>query len=396
MKKLAIVGVGSAGIQAICHYISWLDNSWEITSIHNPSVDIVGIGESTNPTFVVALETGLSFNLYDHLKDLDGTLKLGTYYKGWRDREFINPLISGNIALHFNTHKLKEFALPRFKKIWGSKFKVVEGNVDSIDDLVDKAVVVVDGKPLQFDYVMDCRGFPKDYSGYNVIDKAPLNHALVHNIAGDANWLYTGHTATVDGWMFEIPLTSRKSYGYMFNDKITNTETAKNNFATLIGVDVGDLQNIEYKFNSYYAKSILGSRVIKNGNAALFFEPMFANSLWMYNRTNRNFYDYIKGRVTSEYVNNVFTASAISIEEMICFHYHGGSLFNSEFWRYTKKYASKKIKKSPFLKHQINIFKKLNANNYWGEGGEDVWVYNQQSLSTIDRNFNYNYFKKHL
>ena len=54
MNKLAVIGVGSAGIQSLCHFLAWLDKSWEIYSIHSPKIPISGIGESTNPRFLDA------------------------------------------------------------------------------------------------------------------------------------------------------------------------------------------------------------------------------------------------------------------------------------------------------------------------------------------------------
>mgnify|MGYP000394363711 CR=1 FL=1 len=47
--------------------------------------------------------------------------------------------------------------------------------------------------------------------------------------------------------------------------------------------------NIEYHFKSYYAKQFLNGRIIKNGNAAIFFEPMSAFSLFLYDKINRSF-----------------------------------------------------------------------------------------------------------
>ena len=78
MNKLAVIGVGSAGIQSLCHSLAWLDKSWEIYSIHSPKIPISGIGESTNPKFLGALEYGLDFSHQKNLSDINGTLKFGT------------------------------------------------------------------------------------------------------------------------------------------------------------------------------------------------------------------------------------------------------------------------------------------------------------------------------
>ena len=73
MKKLGIIGVGSAGIISLNHFCACLDNSWEIVSIHDPNIKILGIGESTNPFFVKLLKSGVDFTSLEDLDNLDGT-----------------------------------------------------------------------------------------------------------------------------------------------------------------------------------------------------------------------------------------------------------------------------------------------------------------------------------
>ena len=132
MNKLAVIGVGSAGIQSLCHFLAWLDKSWEIYSIHSPKIPISGIGESSNPSFLSSLEYGLDFSLHKNFSDINGTLKFGTKYTNWRKEPFINPLLDGNLAIHFDTSILAKWAIPRFKKIWNNKFKIIEGEVTNI------------------------------------------------------------------------------------------------------------------------------------------------------------------------------------------------------------------------------------------------------------------------
>lgn len=390
MKTLAVIGVGSAGIQSLCHFLSYLDSSWKIVSIHNPNIDIVGIGESTNPSFIKALEYGLDFNLYDHVDELNATYKLGTVYKNWREHEFINPLLNGTIAIHFDTHKLKDFALPRLEKKWGDKFQKIEGNISSISQTDEKVSIFINNIEHNFDYLIDCSGFPKSYEDYHVVESLTVNHALVHNIKERGDWKYTGHRATPDGWMFEIPLQNRQSYGYLFNDTITTVDDAKQNFSKEIGVPVDNLDNIEYKFISYYTKKLIDGRIMRNGNSAIFFEPLFANSLFNYNNINLLIYDYLSGMLTQSKIQEIFEELSKSVEDMIAFHYHGGSTYDNDFWKYVSKLSSEKLKTShafnlvrPALKNIVKEKNYISAVN---------WVYTARSLFTLDKNFGYNYF----
>ena len=391
-KKIAILGTGSAGIQTLCHFLSFLNKDWEITSIHNPKIPSLGIGESSNPSFITVLETGIDYVMYENLEPLDATLKLGTRYTNWRDQPFNTPLLAGSCAIHFNTNTLKDFVFPRLRDKWVEKFKEIEGNISNLVNSSDFAQVTVSEKEYQFDYVIDCRGFPQDYTDYHVLERPMVNRALVYNKLGDGSkHLMTGHIATVDGWMFEVPLSNRISYGYMFNDSITSIEEARENFAKEINVKVDELGNIEYSFKSFYAKNILEGRILKNGNSALFFEPLFANSLWAYDRANRFFFDYLLGNSTADQVNKEFNFVATSIRDMIYFHYHGGSIYDSEFWKQTSRYAKTKLVEGEHfarIKPEMRFVK--NTQHY---PGDIFWVFDALNLQKIDRNFEYNYFK---
>lgn len=393
-RKIAIIGIGSAGVQSLCHMLTWLTGEWEVTSIYNPDINILGIGESTNPNFISAIQYGLDFDLIADLNALDATHKFGTKYKNWRKHEFVSPLILGTTAIHFNTHKLKDFALTRFRSLWGDKFKEIEGNVISLKNTKDYVSVQIDNYELKFDYVIDCRGFPSTFDEtYEVIKDAPVNHALVHNINHNSKLDFTMHTATKNGWMFEIPLQSRTSYGYLYNDKITSYENAKQDFSETIGIDSENLDNIEYKFSSYYTNTLIQGRIIRNGNRAVFFEPMFANSLFIYDRINRYAIDIIRGSYTEQQVNPSFVVKvAKPVEDMIYFHYHGGSIFESEFWKHTKKSSYDKLMLSESFNRVTPILKNITKNKYWIEDSDSVWVYLPINVIKISKNFGYDYF----
>jgi hypothetical protein len=389
MKKLAVVGIGSAGIQALCHFLAWIDNNWQITSIHDPDTKILGIGESTNASFISAIEYGLNFDIIKDLDTLNATHKFGTKFIEWREDDIINPLISGTVAIHFDTYKLKQFAFNRFKHLWKDKFDELQGKVSDIINYNNKAIVIVDGKEFAFDYVIDCRGFPKSLNNdYTIIQGNPVNYGLVHNIPRSADWKYTHHTATKDGWMFSLPLQTRESYGYMFNTNITDIETARKNFSEQISVPIDKLQNIEYSFKSYYCNNITDGKIIKNGNAAVFFEPMFANSLSLYDSINRITYDYILEKPKN--YNEIFVNIAKKIEEMICYFYHGGSVHDTNFWRYAKDYSLDRLQTSENLKNTTIQLKKNSKLQYYTN--DDNWVFSQRNLKIIDKNFGYNYF----
>jgi hypothetical protein len=393
--RIAVIGIGSAGIQSLSHLLSFTPAGSEIVSIYDPAIKNLGIGESTNPSFTTAIERGLNFDILNDLDKLDGTYKLGTTYINWRDYKFTNPLIQGGIAIHFNTYKLAEWAIPRFKELWGDKFNIIEGTVESITSYTDAAFVNVNGKEFPFDYIFDCRGFPKEFDNdYHVVKDSTVNHCLVHNKIESVNPLYTGHRATQDGWMFEVALSSRNSFGYLFNDTVTDPAQAKINFANEIGVELDKLDDISYKFKSYYAKKLITGRIIKNGNRAAFFEPMFANSLFIYDMINRMFWDFINGVCTEDEINNDFIYHTQGIDDMLNFHYQGGSIYDTPFWQRIIPLAKEKIKNSDNFDRVRYQLRDQAINKYYTDDMLPQWTFNSRALINIADNLGYNYFKK--
>jgi hypothetical protein len=393
-KKLAVIGVGTAGIQSLAHFLAWLPPEWEVTSIYDPNIPIIGIGESTNPGFVNVLEFGADFKMGEDLGKIDGSLKYGTKYFKWRKKSFISPLFINGVAIHFDNFKLKEFTFSRFREIWQEKFKELHGNVTNVKNLSDHVSLMVDGKEYSYDYLVDCTGFPKDYNGYTLIDKPTVNRGLIYNdnsikISPHGPY-YTFHTATKNGWMFTIPLPSRTSYGYLFNDSITSVEEAKEDFAEILEISNKDIGNIEYKFDSYYKNKVIENRVCYNGNKSFFFEPLFANSLWIYDKINKSFFDYIFDIMDEDKANSLVIEAATDIEHMIAFHYQGGSTIDTPFWQYVSAISKEKMNNFQKLKNLIPELKELYKNKI--HKTIDGWVFDPYGLSILDKKFEYYYF----
>lgn len=403
-KKLAVIGVGSGGILSLAHFCSKLDNSWDIVSIHNPNIRIVGIGESTNPAVIETLEYGLNFSMLDDMAALDATYKFATRFKEWNCDYVDSPLLGGRSAIHFNNFKLKDFAFARMEKMWPEKFKVIVGNVESIENIMHPTLltttgvnIVIDSQTHVFDYVIDCRGFPKDYTDYTVLDKMPVNHCLVHNIMEPGSWGYTGHRAHKNGWMFEIPLQSRQSYGYLYNDAITSKADAVLDFSKLIGVPEDQLDNIEYSFKSYYANTAVNGRIFKNGNSFVFFEPMSASSMYMYAKLNLIYEQHIVSETINQspypdhYTNSAALEVARQIQDLICFFYHKGSSHASEFWDYATTNCTEHLQKTGLIEYLKSCLTEPVKNGLYNT--PDIGVpYSAKSHVFFDQAFKHYYF----
>ena len=395
-KSIAVIGIGTAGLQTLCYLCTWLGNDWKIISISDPSTPILRIGESTNPPFATCLQMATDFNVHDHLDAIGATLKVGTVFKKWRRHNFINPLFAGSMALHIDSWKLQQFVLPALKKRWENKIEIKTQKVEKIED-------------LDYDYIVDCGGFPKDYmkadnasfkSDYISPSGLMVNRAITHNIKKRGSWNYTGHVATKNGWMFEIPLMDRQAYGYLFNDTITSKEEAIEDFSKEIDTPVDQLDgntgkpgSCDYSFKPYYAKKFVEGRIFKNGNRAMFFEPLSANSLFVYDTINHLIVASVQSEGSNvDIYNQPYRKKVENIRDIIYYYYHGGSTYNTPFWNQASTQASKELGKS-------ESFKKLKENfKHYDKLGIPYacpgWVFESYCLKVIDEQMGYNYLKE--
>jgi hypothetical protein len=291
MKTIAVIGIGTAGISSLAQLLSHCSSDWQIVSIHDPSTPILGIGETTNVGIPVNLFFGAGFNMLENAHELDATVKLGSKFVNWRDEDFFLPLPAPIYAIHFNNFKLKDFCIPRFKEMWGDKFQKIEGKVSNIINGKDAVTLTVDGVEYSFDYLIDCGGYPTDYSSYDMIDTIPVNHCLVNLLHEPGDWNYTISQAHKHGWMFQLPLSTRQGRGYLYNDQITSKEDALLDMSEILGIPVDQLNVKEFAWKTYKTKKFIDNRIVRNGNRALFYEPMEALAGWFYERIIRAFFD---------------------------------------------------------------------------------------------------------
>ena len=389
--KIAVIGTGTAGVLSISFLLAYLKKteSIEVYSIYNPNKPILGIGESTSTQIPTILYDCINFNVLENSKDLDATIKLGVKFTDWRDKEFYSHMMPVNYAMHFDNHSIKEYTFKKFKQLY-KNFKEIHGNVDKLESDKDKANVIVDGKEYNFDYVIDCGGYPENYNDYDLNNHISLNSCLVHNTKPE-EYNYTHHKATPNGWMFGIPLQSRQSWGYLYNDAITSKEDAIDNFKTFCN-DIDHSKLREFKFKSYSAKTFFDGRILKNGNRALFYEPMEAFMGYFYDRVMRFFFDYLYNDINIQLTNQYIKEIANNIELAICFVYHGVSIYNTPFWDYAKKLSCDKLNNDLVWQHQLHTIKQIKYNEFNQIRVKGVGAFPVKSWLDFDKNLNYNIF----
>ncbi len=324
--KVGIIGKGLAGIITA---LSWktISPGVEVEIYYDNNIPPVPVGAGSNPNF---LELLTAVNRIDPQVQVDwrnncfdATPKTGILYEGWGTTgvPWFHPFASASeLAMHFDPIKMQDYFLNC------GFFKVIEKNIESYDD-------------LDVDYVYDCAGFPKDYDDYFTI-RNPLNKVLLANLSPSNNRSYGSLTRTVatpDGWCFHIPLTTRTSLGYLYNDTITTDEEAEKNFREQFGVE--EIEKT-LSFKNYCAKNpIIDGRVFLNGNKYFFIEPMEAISVGQYYRWAGNTITHLLNPNPYCTLDDLILADRQDIYEsanFILYHYSYGSKYDTPFWDYAK------------------------------------------------------------
>jgi len=389
MNRIAIIGSGTAGIMSLAHCLAFFPKDWEVVSIYDPNIPMLGIGESTSIQIPVTLFYATDLNFLDYGKELDLTIKHGVKYVNWREKDFFTKIPPPHYAIHFNNFSLKDFAFKRFQEKWPHRFSFIEGKIDKIENLPEYASITVLNEQHKFDYIIDCRGFPKNSDDHIIVDTIPVNHCLVHTIKEPGTENYTHHQAHRNGWMFGIPLQTRQGWGYLYNDTITTKEEAIEDLSNIFNTQLKDTDLREFTFKNYKAKKFLDGRILKNGNMSLFYEPLEALSGWFYDTVLRTFFDVvITGNFTEEHANQYLHTMANEYELFICYMYHGGSVFKSKFWDITTEKCKNIIDRSERFQKHIAVMKQADT----ALDTNTALVFPMGVWRELDKNMQYHYF----
>ena len=319
MKKIAVIGKGTAGAQSIIHFLRHMPDC-EVEWHFDPTISPQAVGEGSVVPLSKNLFQNLNFN-YLELDKIDGTLKTGIYKSGWgKDKEdFLHSFPPPYSAVHFNAVALQNYIFEKVKH----KAKIVEHNTKAED--------------IDADFVMDCSGKPNSYEEFNIPSYIPVNSVHVTQ----CYWEYPRfqHTLTIArpyGWVFGVPLQNRCSIGYLYNKNINTLEEVKedvkNVFEKYKLTPSNDTNT--FSFGNYYRKENYNQRIARNGNASFFLEPLEATSVGVMDHIQRGAWDLWNGNQTVEQANFKYLKIIKEIESVIMLHYLAGSSFNTEFWKF--------------------------------------------------------------
>lgn len=283
--KVAVLGSGTAGCIFSMLACKNLSNAATITCIYDPNIPTIEVGETASPGVLDILQDCLDFEVAEDLNKLDGTLRTCVKHF-WADANKDFYIKYDRVfGLHFNSTTFSSFVLNRIKELYPNKFFERHANVTSVDK--SSGTVHTSSGIEQFDLVVDCRGFADKTlfdTGEILRPKfEAVNSVILWPEHKQYNEYYTTAQVHNNGWMFGVPLTFRKAWGYLYNNSITSYEEAKEDFARIKGLDKDTVDNCRhFSWEQYYRVKALDGKVLYLGNNLYFFEPSGAIPLHYY------------------------------------------------------------------------------------------------------------------
>jgi tryptophan halogenase len=390
IKKICIVGAGTAGAIAATYIKKFWGNRAEVTLIYDHSSPGIGVGESLTPMMYSYLDF-VGITREDLIKNVNATVKLGLKFKNWlNDNEYFyhgfNELADGSNdfnyslafdivtgreyndtmyskhyyedctipadpkavqSLHIDANLFSQYVLGRFKDEITILDNVVsdvvlQPNSNTIDYLVLK-----DNEKFSADFFIDASGFASvlfKHLRTDWVDKKdclPIDRCIPNMVhtTFDKQPPYTTAEATDQGWILQVPLSNRWGTGYLYCSRFLSDEQAFKNFDTFLqdryGVPLKNKERV-LKFNSgYWSKQWVGN-CLSIGLSSGFAEPLEATNLHLtiiqiIHFTNM-YNEEVKEHDIFQY-NKVIQSLYDNVYLYLGFCYTTGRT-DSEFWRY--------------------------------------------------------------
>lgn len=343
-----------------------------ITIIQDPNTPTIQVGESTSPYVCRVMHDVIDFNIVEDLKDVDGTLRFSTKYF-WEKANNKNFYATyPDYGLHVNSESFSNWVFKKLQNKYASNFKEIKDRVSSIKQHNNKVELIAQNNTYIFDYVFDCRGSPtlEELSSDPYITPTfqAVNSVVIFPDFKKYDEQFTSSHITENGWMFGVPLIHRKAWGYLYNNTITNTEQAIEDFKKIINIDESLLRKITW--HQYYRKEAIDNRVIFNGNRLYFFEPHHAIPLHYHLIIAKTFTRNLLTGINLDSLNEFYNDTINNIQDLIALNYTGDNNIDSPFWNITKKLAFKKLlSSSSFVNYcKFNADKEIPAM-YWPHEG---------------------------
>lgn len=193
-------------------------------------------------------------------------------------------------AYHFDASKFAQLLSENAKKRFGVQHKVANiVNTQKDGNGYITHLFTDEGESLEFDFYVDCSGFSAALIDRALsipfVDKSKFiltDTALVQQMPlCDESEInpYTTATAHKAGWIWDIPLTSRRGTGFVYSSKYIDAYEAKSLYANYLGLDIDSLDPKEIPMKVGYRERSWEKNCVALGLAQGFVEPLEATSI---------------------------------------------------------------------------------------------------------------------
>lgn len=368
-KKISIVGAGNAAcVTALSYHLQGRIRGNEIDEIeiyYDPSVPIEKVGQGTLPLLTGMISQVLGINHYQKENKIEATFKSGILYENWGKKtpKNFHPFLMNTTSIHYVPNLLSKAVLE------SGLFNVVEKNIEDPEEEIDS------------DLIFDCRGGGDRNKHLYKELISPVNSVLLYNKKGrDSDLLYTRCVATPHGWTFVIPNMDSVSYGYLYNDTITSTQQARQDFLEKFDIPSYTDANNKLSFDNYVARNMFyGERTVLNGNKFCFLEPLEATSTSFYQIVCGAAWNIIIGSGSKKQCNHLIQREIERIQNFVMWHYSKGSKYDTPFWKYAMKLSKGTFDDDEELQSMIEFSKMQTTSNFW----EQRETYSQWHINSI-------------
>lgn len=342
IKKLAIIGGGSAGWMTAAALSHSIGQSCDITLIESEAIGTIGVGEATIPP-IKYFNQRLGIDEATFVRETQGSFKLGIEFIDWaqKGKSYFHPFgqygaefdsvpfyhywmreyLAGNIqslddysmawvaaqkhrfdhpmrdkrqiqstfdyAYHFDATLYAQY-LRKYAEARGTtrlEGKVSDAALNAESGFI-KSVTLESGDIIEADFFVDCTGFygvlieQKMKTGYEDWSHwLPCDRAVAATCEKSGDTLpYTKSTAKNSGWQWRIPLQHRTGNGYVYCSQYEDQNTAEQTL--LEGLDGKPLVPPKHlRFTTGMRKKVWNKNCVAIGLSAGFMEPLESTSL---------------------------------------------------------------------------------------------------------------------
>jgi len=413
VRRVIIVGGGTAGWMAAAGLVKSLGQTIDITLVESDAIGTVGVGEAVIPV-IKSFHALLELKENEFLQAVNGTFKLGIEFENWGrlGESYFHPFGPTGVEAwaaqfhHYwlkarkqgNTDALRQFSLeasmaqagkftlnsdpqPQFAYHFDASLyakllrklseehgvsrvegKIIDVKLDGESGFIE-SVQLESGEHLEGDLFIDCSGFRslliqqaletkwEDWSHWLRNDRAAA--VQTEMVAPPAP--YTRSTARSNGWQWKIPLQNRVGNGLVYcSDYLSEDDAKKTLLNNLEGRTINDVRTIRFRTGRRVQQWV--KNCVAVGLSSGFLEPLESTSIHLIQnsilRLVRMFPAAEINPTEVRQFNRETTREIEQIRDFIIMHYKVNQRLDSRYWIDCREMAV-----PDSLAHKIALFK---------------------------------------